>query len=87
LPTLGEVIPGDEARRLERSLADDLSAARSALASLKGRKLTREQSESATRIRAFVSRAEEVRKNDIAAAAELARRAALLSDDLLRTLK
>lgn len=85
-PVLEEVIPGDETRRLRQNLADHQAIAREALAALKGRRLTREQNETAARIRAFLRQAAETENRDIAAAAELARRAALLAVDLRKSL-
>ncbi len=86
-PVLGEVIPGDQARRLEQTLAANLGTAQSVLAQIKGRRLTREQSESANRVRAFIRQSEQARRSDIAVAAELSRRAALLAEDLRKTLE
>jgi hypothetical protein len=83
---LEEVLSGGESRRLRQNLADHQAAARRALDALKGRHLTREQSETASRVRAFLSQAAETESRDIAAAAELARRAALLAEDLRKSL-
>lgn len=85
-PILQEVIPGDETQRLRQSLAAYQATARHALAALKGRPLTREQSETSGRIRAFLRQAAETESRDIAAAAELARRAALLAEDLRKSI-
>ena len=86
-PVLEEVIPGDESKRLRQSLAENETAARKALDSLKRRRLTREQNETANRVRAFLRQASEAESSDIAAAAELARRAALLAEDLRKSIE
>lgn len=84
---LGEVLPSEVARRLEHQLAENAAAARAVLARIRARRLTREQAELAARIRAFLQQAEQMRARDLAAAAELSRRAALLAQDLERNLK
>lgn len=86
-PVLEEVLPGDESRRLRQNLAAYQAAARNALAAIKGRRLSREQNETAARIQAFLRQSEEAEGRDIAAAAELARRAALLAEDLRKSIE
>lgn len=86
-PVLEEVIPGDETRRLKQSLAESQAAARNSLAALKGRRLSREQNETANRVRAFLRQAAETESRDIGSAAELARRAALLAEDLRKSIE
>ncbi|MEJ5368660.1 MAG: hypothetical protein WHT08_10100 [Bryobacteraceae bacterium] len=84
---LGEVLPADVARQLERQLAANTAAARGVLERIRGRRLTREQADLAARIRAFLQQAGQMRARDLAAAAELSRRAALLAQELERNLR
>jgi hypothetical protein len=86
-PVLEEVLPGDQSRRLRQSLASYQSAARHALAAIQGHRLSREQNETAARARAFLRQSEAAEGRDIAAAAELARRAALLAEDLRKSIE
>jgi len=84
---LGEVLPDDVAAQYERQLAADAAAAREVLAQARGRRLSREQSDLAARIRNFLEQAERIRQRDLASAAALGRRAALLAGELARTLR
>lgn len=86
-PRLGEVLPGDAAAQYARQLEADMAAARQVLNALRGRRLSREQTDLANRIRTFLQQAERIRPRDLAAAAELGRRAALLAQELQRTLR
>lgn len=84
---LGEVLPGGLARQLERNLAAHSAAARQVLDRIRGRRLSRDQTDLAARIRAFLRQAEQMRASDLSAAAELSRRAALLAQELEKTLR
>lgn len=84
---LGEVLPGNLTRQLERRLADNSAAARKVLERIRGRRLSRDQADLAARIRAFLRQAEQMRSSDLTAAAELSRRAALLAQELEKTLR
>jgi len=81
------VLPGDVASQYARQLDADLAAARRVLNSLRGRNLSREQADLANRIRTFLQQAEQIRARDLAAAAELGRRAAVLAQELERALR
>lgn len=84
---LGEVLPSGVARQLERQLAENIASARGVLERIRARRLSREQSDLAARIRAFLRQAEQMRARDLSAAAELSRRAALLAQELDRNLR
>lgn len=84
---LGEVLPAETARLLDRQLADNSSAARRVLDIARGRRLSRDQADLAARIRAFLRQADQMRMSDLSAAAELSRRAALLAQELEKTLR
>lgn len=84
---LGEVLPSDVARQLERQLAENTASARGVLERIRARRLSREQADLAARIRAFLRQAEQMRARDLSAAAELSRRAALLAQELERNLR
>ncbi|MBI4893884.1 MAG: hypothetical protein HY821_24925, partial [Acidobacteria bacterium] len=61
--------------------------ARQTLTRLTGRALSRDQAETASRIRSFLSQADEAQAKDPSLAAQLARRAELLARDLLNSVK
>lgn len=84
---LGEVLPAETTRRLERQLADNAAAARRVLDRARGRRLSRDQADLAARIRAFLRQAEQMRATDLSSAAELSRRAALLAQELDKNLR
>jgi type IV secretory pathway VirB10-like protein len=86
-PTLGEMLPAEEAREYERSITADLESARRALAAAANRTLNRDQTETVERMKSFVDQAEETRRGDLRTAAQLAHRAALLGKDLLESLQ
>lgn len=86
-PRLGDVMPESQRRSLLAAIDDELGAARRALAALQNRRLTQEQSEAQSRIRSFVKQAEESRDTNLTVAAQYARRAAVLSRDLLESLR
>lgn len=86
-PQLGELI--SDARRLElgSEIEQSLNRARAALSLASQRALTRRQNETANRVRTFVRQAEDAKLRDISTAAQLARRADLLAQDLAATFK
>ncbi len=69
------MLPDAVAAQYARQLDSDMAAARQVLEGLRGRRLNREQSDLASRIRMFLQQAERIRQRDLAAAAELGRRA------------
>lgn len=85
-PKLGEVLPADKRKAYQASIDNDLAAAQKVLKEIEGRPLTREQAENADRVRAFIHQAGEARDSDISGAAQLARRAAILAGELVKSL-
>jgi len=81
------MLTAEQRRQLERTTDAHIQRARQALESLKGRPLTREQLEVATQVRTFLRQAEEARARDLVRAGNLAERADVLAQDLLRTLR
>lgn len=86
-PALGEILTDARRRELENSLSEDVARARAALARTSGRRLTASQRESVNRIRTFIQQAEQAKTHDLSTALQLARRAALLGDDLARSMQ
>lgn len=87
VPQLGEMIPAGQRRQLDASYGSDLRKARDVLATVGAAKLDATRAEMATRVRSFIRQAEEYHDRDLVAAAELARRARLLAEDLAARLK
>lgn len=85
-PVLGEIVSPEQRQAYERTIAESTAAAQRILNSLGDRKLTRTQQETASRVRAFLGQADEAKASDPSLAAQLARRAALLAEDLEKSL-
>jgi type IV secretory pathway VirB10-like protein len=83
-PQLGEILPNAERRQYEADYAQSLSRARSALQQASGKSLNPTQKETVERIKTFLQQAEESKGKDLATALQLARRADVLGQDLLK---
>ena len=86
-PQLSELIPDERRAELSREIDQSLERARATLSTASHRTLSRQQEETANRVRTFVRQAEEARSRDISTAVQLARRADLLAQDLAATFK
>ena len=86
-PALGTLLTADQRKQLDTAYQSDLRQANAVIARLAGRTLTTEQSVTANRARDFIRQAAQFHDRDLATAAELARRARVLTQDLAGTLK
>lgn len=86
-PRLGEVLSENERKDLLAQFEVNITEARRVLTALPERSLTREQSDRAARVRAFIDQALGMRDSDISTAVELSRRALLLARDLAESVK
>jgi len=84
---LGAILTPDQRKQLDDSYQSDLRQANSVLGRLNGRVLTPEQSDSVNRARTFIRQAGQYHDRDLATAAELVRRAKVLTQDLADALK
>jgi hypothetical protein len=82
-PKLGQLFTPEQLRDYNRILDESLDRVRKAMAVLAKKNLNAEQTEAANRITTFQKQAEQARDQDIVTAANLARRADLLAQDLL----
>lgn len=85
VPKLGEIFSDDQKFQALKTCDESLARAREAVAQLHGMTLSQEQKQSMTRVKVFISQAEQARQRDPQTAKQLAERAELLSRDLLRT--
>jgi hypothetical protein len=85
-PQLGVILPDVERRQYEADYAQSIARARSALQQASGKPLSRTQRETVDRIKTFIQQAEESKGRDLATALELARRAGVLGQDLVKDL-
>jgi hypothetical protein len=85
-PKLGEVLTPEQRQESVQAFETSRTETRQALTQLEKRKLNREQTETAARARNFLVQAERLIETDPRTAAQLAKRAELLAQDLLRDL-
>ncbi|MGJ5817722.1 hypothetical protein [Paludibaculum fermentans] len=86
-PAFGQILTPQQQTELRTTYQQSAQSARQVLTQLKGRALSREQAESANRIRSFLSQADEAQAKDPATAAQLAQRAQILARDLMSSLR
>lgn len=87
VPALVTILTADQRKQLDTAYQSDLDQANGILAKLSGRTLTAAQNDSVTRARAFIRQAAQFHDRDLTTAAELARRARVLTQDLAAALK
>jgi hypothetical protein len=83
-PKLGEVLTPEQRQQTAQAFEASRTEALQALTLLDKRKLNKEQAETAARARSFLAQAERLQETDLRTAAQLARRALLLTQDLLK---
>jgi hypothetical protein len=86
-PPLREIISSQQRRQYEAEFSQGVARAGDALKQASTRTLNASQQETASRIRTFLQQANAVRDDDISTALQLARRADLLGQELLKSLK
>lgn len=87
LPQLQQILTPDEERQAVQAFERAEARVEKILALFRQRRLTAEQQTSITRIRAFIEQARQARAADLLTAKALAERAAVLAEDLLKTLR
>jgi len=86
VPRLGQIFTAEQLREYRRNLDESLDRVRRALVSVTGKPLNRDLTEMVGRIQTFQRQAEQARDTDLVTAVNLARRADLLAQDLLKRL-
>lgn len=86
-PPLREIISSEQRRQYETEFSQGVERASAALKQASTRTLNASQQETAARIRTFLAQANAMRDDDISTALQLARRADLLGQELLKSLK
>jgi hypothetical protein len=86
-PALGAILTAEKRRQLDAEYVADLGQANQILGRLSGRSLSAEQRDSVSRAQAFIRQAAQFHDRDLATAAELARRARVLTQDLASSLR
>ena len=85
-PRLSEIVTDTRRKTLEAEYKQSVERANAALRKVAGKTVTATQLESVQRIGMFLKQAETSKGKDVAEALQLARRAALLGDDLQKSL-
>jgi hypothetical protein len=85
-PRIGQIFTADQLREYNRSIDESLDRVKRALAAVAGRSLNAELASIVNRIQTFQRQAEQAREADLVTAVNLARRADLLAQDLLKRL-
>jgi hypothetical protein len=85
-PRLGQIFTAEQLRDYNRALEESLDRVRRVLGSVAGKNLNPELNEMVSRIQTFQKQAEQAREQDLVTAVNLARRADLLAQDLVKRL-
>jgi hypothetical protein len=85
-PRLGPIFTAEQLRDYNRAVDENLDRVRKILGSVAGRNLNAELTEIVSRIQTFQKQAEQAREQDLVTAVNLARRADLLAQDLVKRL-
>jgi hypothetical protein len=85
-PRLGQIFTAEQLRDYNRAVDESLDRVRRVLGSVSGRNLNPELSQIVSRIQTFQKQAEQAREQDLVTAVNLARRADLLAQDLVKRL-
>jgi len=85
-PRLTQIFTADQLREYNRTLEDSLDRVKKVLGTVAGKNLNSEQTQVVQRIQTFQKQAEQAREQDLVTAVNLARRADLLAQDLIKRL-
>jgi light-regulated signal transduction histidine kinase (bacteriophytochrome) len=85
-PRLGQIFTAEQLREYNRAVDESLDRVRRVLGRVAGRNLNPELTDIVSRIQTFQKQAEQARDQDLVTAVNLARRADLLAQDLIKRL-
>jgi hypothetical protein len=86
-PQLQEILPADRRKQYEAEYSQGMARANQALKQVSKRTLDASHQEMAARVRTFLTQAQAARGKDLSTALQLARRADLLGQELLKSLR
>jgi hypothetical protein len=87
LPQFEQILTPEQRQAYTEEIERNIADARKAVAALEGRRLNAEQATYLARVRAFIEQANEARKADLFRARNLAERARVLAEDLLKSVQ
>ena len=85
-PACSQIFTAEQLREYNRTLEDSLDRVRKVLGTVASKNLNSEQAQMVQRIQTFQKQAEQAREQDLVTAVNLARRADLLAQDLIKRL-
>jgi hypothetical protein len=85
-PRLGQIFTAEQLREYNRAVDESLDRVKRVLGSVAGRNLNPDLADIVSRIQTFQKQAEQAREQDLVTAVNLARRADLLAQDLVKRL-
>jgi hypothetical protein len=85
VPQLGVLLTSEQRNQYEAEYSRDMASAMDGLVHVLEHTLSPAQKESMARVRSFMRQAEDAHARDLATAAQLARRAAVLAQDLAQS--
>ena len=87
LPRLEQILTPEQRQAYNEEIERNISNAQRAVAALESRRLDRDQLTYLARVRAFIDQANEARRGDLFRARNLAERARVLAEDLLKSVQ
>jgi hypothetical protein len=87
VPQLEQILSPEQRQAYNEAIDTNITRAQRTLELVQGRRLNPDQKMTADRVRAFLQQAAEARKTDLFRAKNLAERASVLADDLLRSMQ
>jgi len=87
VPQFEQILTPQQRQAYTEEIDRNIASAQRAVAALEGRRLSRDQVTYLARVRAFIEQANEARKADLFRARNLAERASVLAEDLLKSVQ
>lgn len=87
LPQFEQILTPEQRQAYNEEIERNIASAQKAVAAVEGRRLSGEQVTYLARVRAFIEQANEARKVDLFRARNLAERASVLAEDLLKSVQ
>jgi hypothetical protein len=87
VPQFEQILTPQQRQAYTEEIDRNIASAQKAVAALEGRRLSPDQATYLARVRAFIEQANEARKADLFRARNLAERASVLAEDLLKSVQ
>jgi hypothetical protein len=87
IPELEQILTPRQRQAYNEEIDRNVAVAQRTVEALQGRRLSREQTDYLTRVRAFIEQANQARATDLVRARNLSQRASVLAEDLLKSVQ